>query len=128
MAALTEKWVLHGASQSLMSVLPGPTITDDIDELSDLDTSTVYEKEKQSWVSNNAYNLVMINDVELGSNVIGSHVVYRRKMDGTLIARIVSWSRKDSEKDDIRGDVPSLDLDFMGLLLSLTSSLTSENG
>lgn len=59
--------------------------------------------------------------VPLDSNIIGSHVIYRRKIDGTPKARIVPWEYKDIEKYDISGDAPLLNLDPMRLLLSLTA-------
>lgn len=52
-------------------------------------------------------------------NVIGSHVVYKRKLDGSAKARIVPWGHRDKDKDYLRGDAPSVSFDIFRLVLSL---------
>lgn len=48
-----------------------------------------YEKENDGWINNYASERLPKSDVPRGSNIIGSHVLYRPKSDGTAKARIV---------------------------------------
>lgn len=89
--------------------------------LSNEEKITSYAKEKESWVSNNAYARVSRAEVPRCANIIGSHVVYRRKADGTPKARIVPWGHRDIEKNNVRGDAPAINIDSMRLLLSIAA-------
>lgn len=51
--------------------------------------------------------------------MIGSHVIYERKNDGLPKPRIAPWGHRDVDKDDVRGNSPSLSFDSIHLLLSL---------
>lgn len=48
-----------------------------------------YKIEKQSWIDAKAFNPVLKNITTPPSNIIGSHVVYKRKADSTPDAIIV---------------------------------------
>lgn len=80
-----------------------------------------YQKEKSSWITNQALVGMSTDAVTHGSNIIRSHVVYSRKRDGSAKAIIVSWSHRDADKNDVRGDGSSLNLNAMRLILSLTA-------
>lgn len=54
-------------------------------------------------------------------NTVGSHVVYKRKLDGTAKARIVPWGHRHKDKDFLRGDAPSVSLEVLHLILSLAA-------
>lgn len=78
-----------------------------------------YNKEKGSWIDAAAYERIDKSRIPSGSNIIGSHVVYKRKSDGTPKARIVPWGHRDADKDEVRGDAPSLNLDSMRIVISM---------
>lgn len=90
-------------------------------KLTDDGTRQAYSFEKQSWIDAEASDRVLRNHTSSLSNTIESHVVYRRKSDGTPKARIVSCSHQDFKKDNIRGEAPPLNLDSMHLLFFLAA-------
>eukprot|EP00171_Calliarthron_tuberculosum_P014136 IDg14136t1 len=53
------------------------------------------------------------------SELTGSHVVYRRKPDGSCKARIVPWGHRDSEKHELRKDAPCMNAEMMRILFSI---------
>lgn len=133
----TQAEILAEENRELMEALPVKRVTGHRDahmitnleseekptseKLSPEERQISYEREKESWTSNKAFTRVSQDEVPPGSNIVGSHVVYRRKLDGTPKARIVPWGHRDAEKNDVRGDAPSLNLDSMRLLLSLAA-------
>lgn len=54
--------------------------------------------------------------------IIGSHVVYHRKIDGTSKAQIVSWGHRDVEKDELCVDATSMNLEFVRRFLSFSAA------
>lgn len=58
-----------------------------------------------------------------GENTIGSHVIYKRKLDGRPMERIESWGHRDRDKDCVRGDPRSVRLEVLHLLLSIAAEL-----
>lgn len=83
-----------------------------------------FEREHNSnW--SDAYVCVPEAEVERKANLITSHVVYKVKTDEkserTMKARIVPHGNRDKEKDDIRKDSATVQLDIIRLLLSLTT-------
>lgn len=122
MEDLPEKRVNQAPQQeSHMATLNDNQNATQINELSVEERHDSYNRERDSWTINHAFERVSRNAVSASSNIIGSHVVYRRKADGTPKARIVPWGHRDMEKDDLRGDAPSLNLDSMRLLLSIAA-------
>lgn len=80
-----------------------------------------YKAEKQSRIDAKALDRVPKNITAALSNIIKSHVVYRRKVNGTLKARPVPWRRRDLKKNRVRGSAPSLSLDSLRLLFFLAA-------
>lgn len=55
------------------------------------------------------------------ANVIASHVIYKRKEDGSAKARIVPWEHRDRDKGYLRGDAPSVSFEVFILILSIAA-------
>lgn len=88
--------------------------------LTDDERMEAFDRELAEWDRLDAYDEVekkAINHEK--ENVIGSHVVYKRKLDGSAKARIVPWGHRDKDKDYLRGDAPSVSFDIFRLVLSL---------
>lgn len=68
----------------------------------------------------NAIKLVSRSEIPIGANIIGSHVVYLQKPNGTIKARIVPWRNHDFEREFLRTDAPCMSMEVFRLLLSLT--------
>jgi hypothetical protein len=51
------------------------------------------------------------------SNVISSHVVYKWKSEDALKARIVPHGHKDDEKEFLRTDAPTMDVEILRLIV-----------
>lgn len=77
-----------------------------------------YAKERNSLVEAAAHARADKSFVSEQSNVVGSHVVYKRKHDGSQKARIAQWGHRDAQKDKARRDAPSVNLDSMRALIS----------
>ena len=88
-------------------------------ELSAEQKAEAYNKERSSWVANKAFKRIPRRSVPSDSNIVGSHIIYKRKPDGTPKARIVPWGHRDLEKDNLRGDAPSMNLNCLRLMISL---------
>ena len=63
--------------------------------------------------------IVPRSDVSFSANIIGSHVIYRRKPDGSVKARIVPWRNHDKEKLGLRTDAPCMSMETFRLIISL---------
>lgn len=68
-----------------------------------------------------AFTVVPRNKLPEKANIIGSHVVYRRKPDGTVKARICPWGHRDDEKDNVRKDAPRMHAEIFRLVFSLAA-------
>lgn len=77
-----------------------------------------YEMERQNWTDKNAMKVINRTEVPQEANIIGSHVVCRRKQDGTLKARIVPWGNHDLQKDYLITDAPCMSIETFRLVLS----------
>ena len=84
--------------------------------------------ELRKWEKRNAHSEVDAKSVDRRENIIGSHVAYRRKLDGTAKARIVPWGHRDRDKDYLRGDAPSVSFDVFRLIMSLAAEHRWEIG
>jgi hypothetical protein len=78
-----------------------------------------YLKERQNWSEARAFRSIAQTDLPSGANVIGSHVIYKYKPDGSLKARIVPHGHMDDEKAFVRTDAPTMSVEVMRLLLSI---------
>eukprot|EP00171_Calliarthron_tuberculosum_P023073 IDg23073t1 len=58
-----------------------------------------YAAERNNWDRMQAIQIVSRKDIPPDANLIGSHVIYKRKQDGRVKARIVPWGHKDAEKE-----------------------------
>lgn len=76
-------------------------------------------KERSSWIDKIAFKRVPKRGVPTDANVIVSHIIYKRKANGTPKVRIVPWGHKDLENDNLRGDAPSPNLGCLRLLIYL---------
>lgn len=65
---------------------------------SNLKTAEAYAAGKGNSASNQAYERALKNDVDKASNFKESHVFHKRKQEGSMHARIVSWSHRAGEK------------------------------
>lgn len=100
---------------------PDLPATHDRRALTESERSGAFARELQSWIDIEAYVPVPIKEAPPGSNVIGSHTVFRRKDDGSVKARIVPWGHRDSERDELRSDSPCVNLDTFRLVLSIAA-------
>lgn len=103
-----------------MATLPNIRKTVQDDQLSLNEKTSSHKKERKSWSGIQVFVRVYKYMAPAGSNVIGLHVVYRRKADGTPKDSIVPWRHRDTEKDDLRYDAP-FSLDSIMILLSLVA-------
>eukprot|EP00171_Calliarthron_tuberculosum_P023568 IDg23568t1 len=91
-----------------------------ISPISNAERRISYAKERNAWDVKEAIMVVERRSVNPNSNIIGSHVVYKRKPDGSVKARIVPWGHRDLEKDDLRSDSPCMNPENFRLLLSIS--------
>lgn len=68
------------------------------------------------WITKGAFKRVDRAKVPAWANIIFSHVVYRRKDDGTAKARVVPWVHSDPARFDLRCDLPFLNPDTFRIL------------
>jgi hypothetical protein len=80
-----------------------------------------YLNEKNNWCETNAFKLVTQADLTLCANMIGSHVIYKYKPNGSLKARIVPHGHMDDEKAFLRTDAPTMSVEVMRLLISIAA-------
>ncbi len=94
-------------------------------KLSAEEKSIAYAAEKKNRVDQDAMTLVPIYDVPEDPNVIGSHVFYCIRADGTIKARIVPLGDHNADQHHLRTDLPCMNLDTnLGTLISIPSSST----
>ena len=62
-----------------------------------------------------------LKSVPSSANIIGAHVIYKRKLDNSPKARIVPWGHRDRDKDYLRGDSPCVSLEVLHLVLSIAA-------
>jgi len=89
---------------------------------------TSFAKERENWVSKSAFIPVAMHSTPKSANIIGSHVVYRRKPTGIVKARIVPWGHRDIEKDYLRTDAPCLSPELFRLVISIATEKKWEQG
>lgn len=90
-----------------------------ISNITQADRISAYRKERANWHDMCALDIVPMADVSKSANLIGSHVRYIRKMDGTVKARICPWGNHDIEKNDLRKDAPSMLMEIFRLVVSI---------
>lgn len=66
--------------------------------ISDTEKAQAYKKERGTWEDQAAMDIVPKNSVDYHSNIVGSHVIYKRKPEGTVKARIVPWVIRTQRK------------------------------
>ena len=86
-----------------------------------LEKDDAYKREYENWLQLNAFEEIPRAQVPTTANIIGSHVIYKRKPDDSVKARIVPWGHRDSDKDKLRTDMPCMNVDAFRLLLSLAA-------
>jgi Reverse transcriptase (RNA-dependent DNA polymerase) len=85
------------------------------------DMADAYLKEKHNWLKATAYKVIDQADLPRHPNIIGSHVIYKYKPDGTLKARIVPHGHMDDDKAFLRTDAPTMSVEIMRLLVSIAA-------
>lgn len=82
-----------------------------------------FDKELSVREAKNAFRRVRREEIPTGANIIGSHVVYRRKDSGDAKARIVPWGHRDPARFDLRCDLPCLNPDTFRIVLSIAAEM-----
>lgn len=90
-------------------------------QLSDDEKSSPYKQKKNSWISNKSYQRAHRLGIPTSLNIIGSHVVQKRKQDGLPKAKIVPRGYHEIEQNNLRADAPSLDIDTIRLVIFLAA-------
>lgn len=90
-------------------------------EISEHEKKESYNKEIQNWKNMKAFEPIPWKNVPKNSNIIGSHVVWRRKVDGTVKARICPWGHRDVEKAQMRTDAPCMSEEVFRLVMSIAT-------
>jgi len=90
-------------------------------EISEAEKTASYAKELQNWKNMEAFVPISWKDLPKKANIIGSHVVWRRKPDGTVKARICPWGHRDIEKAQLRTDAPCMSEEVFRLIMSLAA-------
>lgn len=90
-------------------------------KLTDDEKRLAFRVELGNWERRGAFTPVETKSVPRDANIIGSHSIFKRKLDGTAKARIVPWGHRDKDKDFIRGDAPSVSLDGFRTVLSISA-------
>ena len=89
--------------------------------------ASAFSKERKSWVDQKVFTSVSAAEVPSGSNLIGSHVIYRWKDIETekpfLKARIVPHGNRDNQKDILRTDCPTLRPETLRIVCSYAVDL-----
>lgn len=80
-----------------------------------------YRREIRGWIDKKAFTSIHRSDIPKNSNIIASHVVYRRKSTGVVKARICPWGHRDVEKDYLRSDAPCMNFETFRLVLSIAA-------
>ena len=88
---------------------------------SDTEKLAAYQREIDAWNEMSAMQEVPFTSLPPNANLIGSHVIFRRKPDGSLKARIVPWGHRDSDKSYLRKDAPCMNLEIFRLVISLAA-------
>lgn len=99
----------------------GDVRTNQIKKLTDYEKQGPFEKERNSWVGAQAFERVSKTNISSPANLIGSLVIYKSSPDDTPKSKIAPWGAEDAEKDEVRGDSPTINLDSMRLLFSLAA-------
>lgn len=89
--------------------------------LSPSEKMDAFEKELENLETNKAFSRVKRNTVREGANIVGSHVDYLRKDDGSAKARIVPWGKQDSARHSLKCDIPCVHPEVFRLCLSIAS-------
>jgi len=90
-------------------------------EISEHEKQESYAKELLNWKNMEAFEPIAWKDIPKKANIIGSHVVWRRKPDGTVKARICPWGHRDIEKAQLRTDAPCMSEEVFRLVMSLAA-------
>eukprot|EP00171_Calliarthron_tuberculosum_P004551 IDg4551t1 len=102
------------------STLTNPTPTQP-SQILESEKAESYANERSMWTRMKAIMVIQRCDVPHSANIIGSHVVYRRKPSGKVKARIVPWGHRDSDKDFLRKDAPCINPEILHLVLSIAA-------
>ena len=65
------------------------------ESFSTLEKQEAYRKERTKLNRQRAIDVVARNIVPKSSNIVGSHVIYRRKPDVSVKGSIVPWGHRD---------------------------------
>ena len=87
-----------------------------------------YAAERKKWKDANAMEIFKSSDVPIDSNIIGSHTRFTRKSNGEVKARICPWGNHDIEKLNLRSDCPSILMEILRLVLSISVEMGWEIG
>eukprot|EP00171_Calliarthron_tuberculosum_P022319 IDg22319t1 len=79
-----------------------------------------YAIERNVWEEKEAFKAIPKHLVDIDANIVGSHVVYKRKHTGKVKARIVPWGHRDADKDNLRSDSPCMNPEVFRLVLSIS--------
>jgi len=90
-------------------------------DISEPEKTASYAKELQNWKNMEAFVPISWKDLPKNANIIGSHVVWRRKPNGTVKARICPWGHRDIEKAQLRTDAPCMSEEVFRLIMSLAA-------
>ena len=104
---------------NIASYLTGPGTFLTAERFSQDEMRDSYKVEREKWISAEAMDIYKSNEVPVDSNIIGSHVRYVRKQNGTVKARICPWGNHDLDKLNLRCDCPSILMEVLRLLLSI---------
>ena len=111
---LSAVYEAHGTEQ--FTKRKGPDVPDWL-------YSKALEEELTNWKGQ--YEPCGITDIPPGSNIVGSHVVYRVKQDDNSAlkfkARLVVHGNEDVQKNDVRKDAATAHLTTIRLILSMAT-------
>lgn len=107
----------------LAEVADNPSESSATSKLTEQERAAAFQAELKKWQKRGAYTPVKAETVPKDANIVGSHVIYKRKLDLTPKARIVPWGHRDQDKDFLRGDAPSISLEVFHFILSLASAM-----
>lgn len=73
------------------------------------------------WKDIGTYHAVDKSSIPPDCNIIGSHVIYRRKEERTAKPRLVPCDYRDLAENDVQGDASLFNLEAMRQMLSVAS-------
>lgn len=108
---------------SKVATQPSDELSDSFlsEKLSKTENTLAFEVELRNSEKHGAFTPVDAKLLSRDPNIIGSHSIFKGKLDSKAKARTVSWGYRNKDKGFIRGDNPSVSLEGLRTVLSIST-------